>query len=100
MRMSIGGCIFVGFCGAQCAMRSLQEERAKVCLMWKLDSLNPSLLIFHKLQQPPWVCHTFLIGNKYISIYLLSISLFPSFLFLSLSDLVLLAAFSACPFCS
>lgn len=52
MRMSMGG-IFVGFCGAQCAMCSLQEERAKVCLMWKLDSLNPSLLIFHKLQAPP-----------------------------------------------
>ena len=31
----------------RCAKLSLQEERAKVCVMWKLDSLNPALLIFH-----------------------------------------------------
>lgn len=37
-----------------------QEQGAEVCLMWKLDSLNPSTLIFHKLQAPLGCCSLFL----------------------------------------
>ncbi len=58
-----------------CMKHFLQEQRANVCLMWKLDSLNPSLLIFHKLQGPLGISH-FSEGNKINLAFLFTVFLF------------------------
>lgn len=93
-----GGGIFVGFCGVQCAVCSALSPGGKSQGLFDVEigQFESVSFNFSQVTGTPWVCHTFLIGNKWIFLIFLPFSPPQSF---SLSFWsILLNAFSFCSF--